>query len=231
MLLWANFDWVGGESEYQRALQLLPNDGLAKTSRAEVFATLGHPDKAVDLIRQALATDPLNARRYHLLATFLLPLGRLAEAGQALRKSIALQPEARGNHEQLTIVEILRGNAVAALHAAQQEWPGDWQDAAVARALQIGEDRVAADAALKALVDKQAGKAAYQIAQVYALRKDPDQMFAWLDRAWANRDPGIGLLLYDPLLLRYRHDPRFAAFCGRVGLPPPGQTTTTVPTP
>jgi serine/threonine-protein kinase len=44
-------------------------------------------------------------------------------------------------------------------------------------------------------------------------------MFKWLDRAWALRDPGIGYLLMDSLILRYQHDPRFAAFCKKVGLP------------
>lgn len=61
--------------------------------------------------------------------------------------------------------------------------------------------------------------AAYQIAEVYAVRKDPDAMFEWLDRAWSNRDPGISYLLGDPLILRYRDDPRFAAFCNKAGLP------------
>jgi hypothetical protein len=54
---------------------------------------------------------------------------------------------------------------------------------------------------------------------VYGLRKDPDNMFRWLDRAWANRDTGIGRLLTDPFVLRYRDDPRFSAFCEKVGLP------------
>ncbi|MBS0432274.1 MAG: hypothetical protein JSS21_07695, partial [Proteobacteria bacterium] len=38
---------------------------------------------------------------------------------------------------------------------------------------------------------------------------------------WANRDPGIAYLLYDPFLLAYGNDPRFIAFCKKVGLPPP----------
>jgi hypothetical protein len=44
-------------------------------------------------------------------------------------------------------------------------------------------------------------------------------MFTWLDRAWDTRDSGIGRLLTDPFILRYRNDPRFAAFCKKVGLP------------
>jgi hypothetical protein len=54
---------------------------------------------------------------------------------------------------------------------------------------------------------------------VYGLRKDPDSMFKWLDRAWDTHDSGIGRLLTDTFILRYRDDPRFAAFCRKVGLP------------
>ena len=94
---------------------------------------------------------------------------------------------------------------------------------ALALARQIGSDRSAADAVLKTLIDREAGVAGYQIAEFYALRNDPKETFAWLDRAWSNRDPGIGDLLYDPFLLRYKDDPRFAAFCRKVGLPTPAE--------
>ena len=113
--------------------------------------------------------------------------------------------------------------ALAALAAAQQEPDGDWQDIALALARQIGPDRSAADAALKTLIDKWAGAAPYQIAEVYALRNDAKETFAWLDRAWINRDPGITLVLFDPFILRYKDDPRFAAFCKKVGLPTPAE--------
>ncbi|MBS0431456.1 MAG: hypothetical protein JSS21_03470, partial [Proteobacteria bacterium] len=122
-------------------------------------------------------------------------------------------------HEQLALLEIQRGDATAALTAARQENSGVWRREAVALASQIGADYAAADAALKDLIDKDADGAAYQIAQAYALRRDPDNTFRWLERAVANRDPGIQFLLYDPFILRYKDDPRFAAFCRKVGLP------------
>ena len=78
--------------------------------------------------------------------------------------------------------------------------------------LQDGPDRAAADAALQALIDRRADSMAYQIAEVYAQRRDLDNAFKWLDRAWANRDPGVAYLLYDPYLLRLKDDPRFAAW-------------------
>jgi TolB-like protein/Flp pilus assembly protein TadD len=225
LLSTSDFDWTGAEAELRRAVQLAPNDGRVKFSLANLLATLGHADLAVDLNRQALATDPINAGWYYWLAVHLIPLGRLDEAEQAIAKSIELQPEAATWYALLAIIEIQRGDANAALAAARQEpEAGGWREIALALALQIGSDRVAANAALKALIDTQASEAAYQIAQVYALRKEPDSMFEWLDRTWVNRDPGVAYLLFDPIVLRYRDDPRFAAYCKKVGLPVPGAT-------
>jgi hypothetical protein len=121
----------------------------------------------------------------------------------------------------LAIIEVQRGDARAALEAAQQEPSGQSQDQAFAFARQIGPDRSAADAALRTLIEKDAGLVAFQIAEVYALRNDAEATFDWLDRAWSNRDPGIQNLLFDPFILRYKDDPRFAAFCRKVGLPTP----------
>jgi len=221
LLQTADFDWAGADSEFKHALQLAPEDSGAKFKWAVLLATLGKLDPAVQLTQEALVRDPLHAIWYGWLAEYLLPLNRLDEAEAATRKAIALQPDAVGQYELLAIIEILRGDASAALRAAQMEPPGVWGDTALALAQQISGNRAAADAALKNLINKQTDNAPYQIAEVYALRKDPDQMFAWLERAWTSRDPGISSLLYDPLLLRYKDDPRFAAFCKKVGLPVP----------
>jgi serine/threonine-protein kinase len=221
LLIWSQFDWVGGQAEFRRALELDPHGEATLLALGEAEAILGHVDRAVSLTRQALSTDTLNARAWHSLATYQMSLGRLDDAEASLRRAMLVQPGMFGNHEQLAIIGILRGDAVGALREADLENPGDWRNAARARALQIGPDRQAADVALATMIREQPDKAAYQIAQVQALRKDADQVFAWLERAWSSRDPGIGLLLFDPLLQPNRADARFAAFCRKVGLPAP----------
>ncbi len=219
----ADFDWRGAEAEDRRALELAPNDGFAKFNLGNRLASFGQLEQAIELTREALATEPLRANWYNWLAVYLSGLNRLDEAERAIRRALELQPTAVSYYETLTIIEIQRGNAKAALAAAQQEVPGVWQDVALTLARQIGSDRSAADAALKALIDKNAGGAAYQIAEVYALRNDSNETFAWLDRAWNGRDAGIQNLLYDPFILRYKDDPRFAAFCKKVGFPTPAE--------
>ena len=215
----ADFDWTDAESELHRAAQLAPTDGRTMNTLSALLAARGQPEQAVALTRQALATDPLRAGLYTWLARLLSGLGRLDEAEQAVRKAIELQPAAASYREKQAIIAIQRGDAKAALAAAQAEPAAGWQDAALALALQIGDNRAAADAALKNLIDKDGSASSFQVAEVYALRKDPDNTFVWLDRAWVARDSGIANLLIDPFLLRYQHDPRFAAFCKKVGLP------------
>ena len=221
--LTADFDWSGAEAELRRAVQLAPNEGAALFTLGNLRATLGQPESAITLTRQALATDPLNARSHIFLALYLSALGQQDEAKQAVLKAIALQPGGASSHQTLAIIEILRGDTKAALAAAQQEPPGPWHDIALALAQQVSGNSATADAALKIVIDKYATLAPYQIAEVYALRSDADNTFEWLDRAWSSRDPGIEYLLIDPLILRFRDDPRFAAFCKKVSLP----TTTT----
>ena len=227
LLQWADLDWTGAEAEYRRAAELAPADGLSKFNLGRLFATLGQPQQAIPMIRQAIAIDPRNSAAHYWLAWNLAATGRLQEAEEAARKAIELMPGKPFLPAGLAIIQIQRGEIAAALDSAQQEPPGAWRDIALAIALQVGSDRAAADAALKDLIARSADGAAYQIDEAYGLRKDPDSMFTWLDRAWDIRDSGISRLLTDPFILPYADDPRFAAFCRKVGLPAPGPAAPT----
>jgi TolB-like protein/Flp pilus assembly protein TadD len=219
------FDWRGAEAEFRRATELAPQDAYAKFYLGTLLASFGEVEQAIELTHQALAAEPLRSNWHNWLGLYFSGTNRLDEAERAVRKAIELQLDGPAYHQTLGVIEIQRGNAEAALAEAERESPGVWRDLAFALARQIGADRGAADAALKTLIDKHAGVAAYQIAEVYALRNDADATFAQLDRAWKGRDPGIADLLFDPFILRFRDDPRFAAFCHKVGLPAPGEIT------
>jgi hypothetical protein len=60
------------------------------------------------------------------------------------------------------------------------------------------------------------------VAVVYAYRRQLDQAFTWLERAYGERDTAlVGLKGFqvDPLLKNFAHDPRFAAFLRKMNLP------------
>ena len=60
---------------------------------------------------------------------------------------------------------------------------------------------------------------AYGIAMIYAFRNQSDKAFEWLDRAYAQRDPGLMATKVEPLLKSLHNDPRFFAFLKKLNLP------------
>lgn len=222
VLLSSELDTAGAEAEFRKAVALAPDSSEAKTSLGLAQASRGRLEEGIGQIRQAVQLDPLNGRAYRALGDIELALGRFDAAEQAIRKAVELRPDVATNRRSLIYVDIRRGDQAAAIRDAQQEPAELYRTVESAFALQIGNDRAAADAALNNHIAKYADLAGFQIAEMYALRKDPDQAFAWLDHAWSVRDPGVTELLWDPFLLAYKDDPRFAAFCKKVGLPVPG---------
>ena len=160
------------------------------------------------------------AGSHYNLSLNLTALGRYDEAEAAKRKAIELQPQAAQNYLQLARIQILRGNSGAAVEFAKKETDPFWRTYALALAHFANGDRAEADAALKKLIDEDADTGASQIAQVYALRKEPDKMFEWLEHGWPTKDPGVTELLIDPFLRAYKDDPRFIAFAQKIGVMP-----------
>lgn len=56
--------------------------------------------------------------------------------------------------------------------------------------------------------------------RTYALRKEPEKMFEWLEHAWTTHDAGVNELLTNPFLRADKDDPRFIAFAQKLGVMP-----------
>jgi TolB-like protein len=209
------------EAEYRRAAELAPASAGPKIGLASVIGDFGQIEEAVELLQQAVRLEPLTTNAHFDLARLLTSLGRYDEAVQSARKAIELQPGGAGTWEMLALVEAKRGDGEAALKAAAQETDPDWRAYAMALAQQARGDAVAADAALNALIAGHSDDMSFQIAAVYAFRGDADKTFEWLDRAYEKHDPGVMAIIDNPFTRELRSDPRFAAFCKKVGLPSP----------
>jgi TolB-like protein/Flp pilus assembly protein TadD len=211
----------GAEAEFRRAAELAPASADPKIGLSSIIGDFGQIEEAVELLQQAVRLEPLTANAHFDLARLLTSVGRYDEAAQSARKAIELQPGGAGTWEMLALVEAKRGDGEAALKAAAQETDPDWRAYAMALAQQARGDAVAADAALNALIAGHSDDMSFQIAAVYAFRGDADKTFEWLDRAYEKHDPGIMAIIDNPFTRELRSDPRFAAFCKKVGLPSP----------
>ena len=74
------------------------------------------------------------------------------------------------------------------------------------------------DENLEKLVEKYASAHTFQIAEVYAFRKEKELAFQWLERAYSGRDPGTSNVMGDPLLESVEKDPRYTAFLQKMRL-------------
>ncbi len=216
-----DFDLTAAEAEFRRAIALAPQASAPKNALAVLLADRNHIEDAIDLVQASLQLDPLGARANFLLAEFQIALHRWSDAETSLRRAIELQPRGSQNHALLSVVEIAQGRIEAAVADAEAEPDPFWHQHAVTIAAQVQGNPQRADAALAAMIEKYSIVGPFQIASIYAVRKDADKMFDWLDRAYAVRDPGINGLLWAPFLNDYRSDPRFAAFCRKAGIAPP----------
>jgi TolB-like protein/Tfp pilus assembly protein PilF len=224
VLLSLDADFIGAEGEFRRALELAPQNALASHNLALLLTDLGRLDEAVALDQRAIVLDPLRSTVQISLAVSLTALGRYDEAEAALRNAIALQPQSGATYKSLAIIQILRGNPAAAVELAKQETDPFWRTDALALACFANGDRAEADAQLKKLIDEDAEDASSQIAQVYALRKEPGKMFEWLEHAWSTHDGGVTEMLADPFMRPYKEDPRFIAFAQKIGVMPKAAT-------
>jgi len=219
-----DFNFAGAEAEFRRALELAPQNPAVISNLANLMSYLDRLDEAVVLVRQAIALDPLRFGFHFNLALYLIVLGRYDEAEAALRKAVELQPQAAQSYTSLATIHILRGDSGAAVEMAKQETDPFWRTYALALAYFANGNRVEADAALKKLIDEDANDAGSQIAQVYALRKEPEKMFDWLEHGWTTHDGGVTELLINPFLRAYKDDPRFIAFAQKIGVMPKAST-------
>jgi TolB-like protein/Flp pilus assembly protein TadD len=213
-------NFVEAEAEFRRALELAPQDASVTANFGLLVARVGRLDEAVALAKRAIALEPLRGASHQNLSGYLTALGRYDEAEAALRKAIELQPQAAIYYARLAIIQILRGKSGAAVEFAKKETDPFWRTYALALAHFANGDPAEADAALKKLIDENADQGASQIASIYALRKEPDKMFQWLEHGWPTNDPGVDELLSDPFMRAYKDDPRFIAFAQKIGVMP-----------
>jgi TolB-like protein len=211
-------DFRGAEREFRRALELAPGDAGAKNALVYSLMAQGRLAEAEQTCREALLLDPLVTTLWYNLGRLAVGAGRYQDAEEMFRKGLEIQPHAARFHSYLAALNIVKKNPTAALQQAQLEPDSFWREYALALVQQTQSDRRAADTALKDFSTKYARNGAYQIAVIHALRREPDEMFQWLDNAYATHDSGLTQLAITPFVSQYRDDPRFAALCQKLNV-------------
>jgi TolB-like protein/DNA-binding winged helix-turn-helix (wHTH) protein/Flp pilus assembly protein TadD len=216
--IYYDWDWDSASTCLTKAATLEPGDSALFGLRSLLSALIGNLDEAVKLGEQAVALDPLDTISRLQLGYRLYVASRYDEAQAELQKALDLNPRSPFVHFVLGKVLIAKARpqqALAEIEKESSEWGKLTGQALVYHALGREQDSTAA---LAELIAKHDTDSAFQIAEVYAFRGEPDNAFEWLERAYKQRDTGLPEIKTDPLFKSLRHDPRYTALLKRLRL-------------
>jgi tetratricopeptide (TPR) repeat protein len=209
ILLRYDYDFVGAEGEFKRALELDPNDTSAHESYSVLLTTLGRHEEALTEIQQAAEINPLSPGLYSSYGDTFFYARRYDEAITQFKESLELEAnniparmglaqvyQMKGSYaesveERAKIAEIVVGRQ-AADFMREGFASGGWQGF------------------LRAMTgNNQAPKAPPLImAAFYAELGEKDQALAILNKLYENRALGSRLKV-DPRFDSLRDDSRF----------------------
>ena len=214
-----DWNWAAAQASFRRALELAPGNADALRAGAQLARILCQVDEGHEFIRRAIALDPLSARTHRQAAMIALIDKRFDDAAASFQLTIDLAPNSGLHHGFLAITRLFQGRAEEGLAIAQSESHGVFRNLAFAMIHHALGHPAESDAALQKIIDEFAWTAAYQIAEGYAYRNEVDKAFEWLERAYAQRDPGVAYSASDGILRPALHrDPRWQPFLRKLGL-------------
>jgi len=213
-----DWDFPAAEESYGRALRLSPGNPEVLRLAGSLTWSLGHMEEGIGLLHRALEQDPLSAQAYHNLGGALVAADRFPEAEEACGKALELAPQRAITHATLSLALLAQGRGDEAVDAALKEpiealrfWSLGIAQSTLGRMTE-------SDATIAEMVAKYAKTWAYQIAEVYCVRGEPDRAFEWLERSYAERDSGLTEMKTSPRFRSLHGDPRWAPFLEKMGL-------------
>jgi TolB-like protein/DNA-binding winged helix-turn-helix (wHTH) protein/Tfp pilus assembly protein PilF len=226
--LYYRWEWVAAERELRRALELNPSDPDAHHVYSDWLAVMGRVEESAAEMRRAGDLDPLWAQLRYELGAGLFAIGHYDEAIAAYRKALELDPGFAQAHQEIGEAFEKKGM----YKESMEEWQaalrleGDNDTASLLQSTYISSGF---GEAKKTVLQKQIqqlkerSKREYvsptEFAYGYAKINDKDQAFAWLEKAYEEREWYMPFLKVIPWFENLRSDPRLAELARRVGIP------------
>jgi eukaryotic-like serine/threonine-protein kinase len=216
------WDWTGGDREFQTALRLNPNSSPVHASYAHFLRQEGKTEESIREGRRAVELDPVSLEANFLLAQSLYEARRYDEAISQLRKTLDLDPRFWPAHVYLGKTLAEQGHYQEAIEELKKA--GDFTPEPYATIGYVYGRMGRTSDARKVLADLQEqSKKGYvapaNFAKIYIGLGDKDQAFAWLEKSYQQHDFWITFLKGEPVFDSLRSDPRFQDLVRRVNFP------------
>jgi eukaryotic-like serine/threonine-protein kinase len=224
----AKFEWDAADQEFQRTLELNPNDANTRNWYAFLLAQEGRYNDAIAQVQKAIELEPLNLKYNDSLSAMYRYAGQYELALDQARKTQEIDPNYASSANNTA-------EASAAL-GQYDSWLENWKKAATLandqEDLEIAQEtaRVYAksgySAALRRSIELQLqlAKRRYldpaKIGFDYAQLGEKDQAFSWLEKGYAEKSDATAFVKVEWRARSLRSDPRYAALLKKMGLQP-----------
>jgi TolB-like protein/DNA-binding winged helix-turn-helix (wHTH) protein/Tfp pilus assembly protein PilF len=222
-----DWDWSGGEREFQRAIELNPGYAIAYQWYGSVLSTEGRPEEAIANYRRALELDPLSPIINGVLGQALYYTRQYDQAIQQLQKTLELDPDLFFARAYLALAYRQKSKneeAIAEFEKLLVTSHGHaWALADLGYAYATAGKGPEAQRMLDQLnqqLSRQKFVAADAMAHIYVGLGEKGKAFEWLEKGYERRSLGLGGvgLRVDPLWDPLRSDPRFEDLLRRMNL-------------
>jgi TolB-like protein/DNA-binding winged helix-turn-helix (wHTH) protein/tetratricopeptide (TPR) repeat protein len=203
-------DLNGARAEFDRALQLQPDDPLLLMSQARLAAERGQADSSIEFARRATAVDPLNPWTFSSLGDVYLYSAHPMEAELAYRKAIQINSSLAYNHSALAIALLTNHEPTEAVTESEREPDPQYRLMVRPIALDAAGRKNDAEQGLEELKQRYGEENADWVALFYACRHNSDAAIQWLRNYLVRHKRLVG---YQPYLMNclnnLGNDPRY----------------------
>ncbi len=221
------WDWATADREYKRALELNSGDARAHNWYAGYLMYVGRFEDGIAEAKRARDLDPLSLPVLNALAGRLLVAGRIDEALEQLQKVLQMNPNFAPAHQTLGWAYLNRGKHEEAIHefqkAVQLSGANDTDftvDLGFGYAVAGKKDEAKRILSRLKREHEQGLVPSGSIAILYGALGQLNEAFAWLEKAYKERDPELTYLrIPNRRFAPLRSDPRYADLLRRMGLP------------
>jgi serine/threonine-protein kinase len=221
-----DWDWVGAEEAFRRAMALSRNQATTRQWFSEYLTAVGRLEDALREAEEAQVLEPLNLIVTTRLGDAWYCVHQYDRAVHECRKAVEMDPAFVPAHLWLGLSQLSKGDtdeAVRTLEGARS-LPGAGPSlmlAALGYAYGVCGRAATAESVLSQLLALGSGRhvSALHVALVYLGLGQTDQVFDWLQRALEERASLLVRVKADPLFDRIRTDPRFKELLRRMHLP------------
>ena len=219
------WDWVGAEREFKRALELDPNYATTHQWYSSFLVSVGRFQEGMEEARHSQELAPLSLIANTHLALMLYYAREYDQVLEQCRKALKLDPNFFGalRYTGLAYEQLRRYNeSIEALTKARnQSGNSPVILAALAHAYAAGGNTEEAQRLLDEMAANKTRKIpAFDLAVAYAGLGDKEKAFASLDKAFEERNEYLIYLKVEPRLDPLRSDARFNDLLTRLNLQP-----------